>query len=146
LIPDAGLLISLAKADVLQLLRVLGMPVYVVDQVLHETTFDKRFEDAVRIDAFVHGSTDLVHVFETVVGKAAAEWRAGGETGRQPRQGETAIEELLARLDEITGDSDSPVMLRYENSDARKSRFVVPEKVLVVSTKELLIGMTVWPD
>jgi hypothetical protein len=141
LIPDAGPLISLAKADVLQLLRVLGMPVYVVDQVLHETTFDRRFEDAVRIDAFVRSSTDLVHVFETAVGKAAAERRAGGETGRQPGQGETAIEELLARLDEITGDPDSPVMLLYENSDIRKSRFVVPENVHVVSTRELLIGM-----
>jgi predicted nucleic acid-binding protein len=141
LIPDAGPLISFAKADELRLLRVLGLPVYVVDQVRYETTRDKRFVDAVRIESFIQNNKDLVKVFETAVGKAAAERRVGGETGRQPGQGEAAIAELLARLDEITGDPDAPVMLLYEDSDLRKSRFVVPENVHVVSTKGLLVGM-----
>jgi predicted nucleic acid-binding protein len=141
LVPDAGPLISLAKADELRLLRVLGLPVFVVDHVLYETTRDKRLEDAVRIEAFLQENKTLVQVFETAVGKAAAKRRAGGESGRQPGQGEAAIAEFLARLDELTGDPDAPVMLLYEDGDIRKSRFVLPENVHVVSTKGLLVGM-----
>jgi hypothetical protein len=109
--------------------------------VLYETKGEKRFDDASRIEAFVKDNADLVHVFETEVGKAAAQRRAEGERGRQRGQGEAAIAEFLARLDEIAGDPDAPVMLLYEDSDVRKSRFVLPENVHVVSTKGLLVGM-----
>ncbi len=139
-IPDAGPLISLAKADHLEVLLTLGYPIYVVDQVKYEVTRDKRFADASRIERFMRDYANVVHEFVTAVGQAAASRRAGGEI-RQPGQGEAAIAELINRLDEVTGDSDAPMLLLYEDSDVRKSRFVLPLNVHVVSTWSLLLGL-----
>lgn len=139
-VPDAGPLISLGRADALSILLRLGLPIYVVDQVLFEVTRDERHEDARRIAAFVQEHPQTVHVFSTVVGGEAARRRHAGEAGRQKGQGEAAIAEFLARLDEVAG-PDAPVLLVYEDSDVRKSRFVLPDTVHVVSTKALLVGM-----
>ena len=140
IIPDAGPLISLGKADSLEILLTLGYPIYVVDQVRYEITRDKRFVDASRIEGFIRAHASIVHEFVTAVGQAAASRRAAGET-RQPGQGEAAIAELLSRLDETTGDPDAPVLLLYEDSDVRKSRFVLPPNVHLVSTWSLLLGL-----
>lgn len=139
-IPDAGPLISLGKIDRLDILLTLGHPIYVVDQVRYEVTKDKRFADASRIEGFMRDHANVVREFATAVGGAAASRRAGGEI-RQPGQGEAAIAELLSRLDEITRDPDAPVLLLYEDSDVRKSRFVLPSNVHVVSTWSLLLGL-----
>jgi hypothetical protein len=139
-IPDAGPLISLGKADCLEILLTLGYPIYVVDQVRYEVTRDKRFTDASRIECFMRDHTSMVHEFATAVGQAAASRRVGGEI-RQPGQGEAAIAELLNRLDEITGDPDAPVLLLYEDSDVRKSKFILPSNVHVLSTWSLLLGL-----
>jgi len=141
LIPDAGPLISLAKADRLGLLLVLGLPVIVPDQVLFEATRDTRHEDARRIATFARAHPDAVLEFRTAVGEAAAGRRAAGETGRQKGQGEAAIAELLARLDEITQEPDDPVLLLYEDSDIATRRFVLPGNVHLLSTKAFLIGL-----
>jgi predicted nucleic acid-binding protein len=140
LVPDAGPLISLAKADCLDLLLLLELPVVLVDQVQFEVTRHKQFADAVRIEQFVQSHAAEVHVFATAVGAAAAVRRTQGEV-RQPGQGEAAIAELLQRLDEVNGDADAPVLLLYEDSDVRKSRFVLPDNVHVVSTSGLLAGL-----
>lgn len=141
-IPDAGPLISLGRADRLDLLLRLRLPIYVVDQVRYEATRQaERFPDARRIDAFLRANADTVHEFATEVGKSAAARRNAGDTGRQRGIGEAAIAEFLARLDEVTGSPDDPVMLLYEDSDIRHSRFVLPGNVHVVSTKALLVGM-----
>jgi hypothetical protein len=140
IVPDAGPLISLGKADRLPILLKLNLPIYVVDQVHYEVTHDKRFADAVRIERFVRDNPGLVHVFATAVGAAAAERRAAGETGRQKGQGEAAIAEFLNRLDEVT-DADAPVMLLYEDSDIMKSNFVLPGNVHPVGTWPLLLRM-----
>lgn len=140
-IPDAGPLISLAKADALALLLQLRLPIVLVDQVLFEVTRAKSFEDARRIDAFVRDNPEWVSVFQTEVGFAAAARRAAGGFVRQRGQGEAAIAEFLVRLDEVTGDPESPVLMVYEDSDIRKSVFVLPETVPLVSTKGLLLGL-----
>ncbi len=141
LIPDAGPLISLAKADRLRLLLAPGLPVVVADQVLFEATRDTRHEDARRIAEFVRAYPDAVLKFRTAVGDAAAARRAAGETGRQKGQGEAAVAELLARLDEITQAPDDPVLLLYEDSDVATKRFVLPGNVHLLSTKAFLVGL-----
>ena len=140
IVPDAGPLISLGKADRLSLLLKLERPIYIVDQVHHKATYDKRFPDAGRIERFVRDNPDLVHVFATVVGAAAAQRRAAGETGRQKGQGEAAIAEFLNRLDEVA-DADASVMLLYEDSDFLSSNFVLPRHVHPIATWPLLLRM-----
>jgi hypothetical protein len=138
-VPDAGPLISLGRADRLPVILSLGLPVYVVDQVFFEVTQDKRFPDAERIERFVRTEA-CVHAFETAVGKAAAERRARGET-RQPGQGEAAIAEFLSRIEEITGNPDSPVLMLFEDSDVQKRNFILPGNVHIISTWALLLGL-----
>ena len=170
IVPDAGLLISLGRADRLTLLLKLNCPVHVVDQVKFEATKDERFPDAARIETFIRDHSDMVHEFVTAVGVlgrsedprhaahrhpdrqlrdrapdagqpgVAATRRAAGES-RQPGQGEAAIAEVLNRMEEVTGDPDAPVLLLYEDSDVRRGRFVLPENVHVLSTWGLLLGL-----
>lgn len=139
-VPDVGPLISLGHADRLDLLLLLGLPIWIVDQVLHEATSNPRFGDARRIAAFVQDHPAAVRVFATAVGEAATARRAAGHAGRQRGQGEAAIAEFLVRLDEVAR-PDDPVLLLYEDSDIRQSRFVLPANVHLVSTLALLQGM-----
>jgi hypothetical protein len=141
LVPDAGPLISLGRIDRLSLLLLLKLPIYLVDQVVYEVTRDPQFADAQRMQALITQHSSTVQVFQTVVGQAAAQRRAGGEAGRQKGQGEAAIAEFLARLDEVLDSPDDPVLLLYEDSDIMKQRFVVPDNVHLLSTRALLIGL-----
>lgn len=140
LIPDAGPLISLGKADCLDVLLLLGFPIYVVDQVRYEVTRNKQFLDASRIEKFVRGHPGVVNEFSTAVGQAAAQRRAQGEV-RQPGQGEAAIAEFLQRLDEVTDDPDAPVLLLFEDNDILKHRFLITDNMHLVSTLGLLRGL-----
>lgn len=141
LIPDAGPLISLSRADRLDLLLALKLPVVVVDQVMFEVTRDRQHEDARRIIAFMQLHSSAVHEFQTAVGEAAAGRRTAGEMGRQKGQGEAAVAELLARLDEAIEAPDDPVLLLYEDSDVSTKRFVLPGNVHLISTKAFLVGL-----
>jgi hypothetical protein len=141
-VPDAGPLISLGRADRLDLLLALDLPIWIVDQVQFEATREiNRFPDAARVANFVAANPDKVHVFETAVGNTAAARRSGGNFTRQRGVGEAAIAEFLVRLDEVMAAPDDPVMLLYEDSDIASSRFVMPANVHVVSTWSLLQGM-----
>lgn len=140
-IPDAGPLISLAKGGAIDVLTLLGLPIVIADQVYFEATRNPDFDDARRIARFVETHTDLVEVFTTAVGTAAAQRRAAGETGRQKGQGEAAMAELLARLDEVTGDAETPVLVLFEDSDILKSTFVLPANAHLISTRALLDGL-----
>lgn len=138
LVPDAGPLISLGKAGRLEILLKLSLHVYVVDQVLYETTRDPWHEDARRIAAFVRENQGSVHVFETEVGRAAAARRAAGETSRQRGQGEAAVAEFLARLDEVLEQPDDRALILFEDSDVRTGVFLTAANVDLVSTRALL--------
>lgn len=140
MVPDAGPLISLAKAGLLDLLLLPGCPVHVVDQVRYEVTGSKQLPDAVLIGEFILRHPETMHEFSTAVGQAAASRRAGGEV-RQPGQGEAAIAEFLQRLDEITGDPGTPVLLLFEDGDIRKSRFLLPDSIHLLSTRAFLLGL-----
>ena len=138
IIPDAGPLISLGKADRLEVLLKPGLPLYIVDQVLYEATRDPRHVDARRIAAFVRSNNPAVRTFETEVGRAAAARRAAGETGRQRGQGEAALAEFLARLDEGLDHADDRALLLFEDSDIRTGVFLTGANVDLVSTRALL--------
>jgi hypothetical protein len=138
-VPDAGPLISLGRADRLDLLLLLGLPVWIVDQVLHEAAGDPRFADAGRVAGFVRDHPETVHIFATAVGGMAAAQRAAGPR-RQPGLGEAAIAEFLARLEEVAA-PDDPVLLLYEDGDIRQARFILPPNVHLVSTRALLLGL-----
>jgi hypothetical protein len=140
LIPDAVPLISLSRAGQLGVLLKLGCPIYIVDHVRYEVTHDKRFPDAARIETFIRDNHGAVHEFRTAVGTAAAIRREAGET-QQPGQGEAAIAEFINRIDEITSNPDAPALLLFEDSDIRKSRFILPSNIHVVSTWGLLRGL-----
>jgi hypothetical protein len=95
-VPDAGLLISLAKAERLDLLTVLGLPVYIVDQVQWEATCNSDKPDAVAIAEFVEAKAELVHIAPTETGENALFAREAGRVGkRQASLGEAAISEFL---------------------------------------------------
>lgn len=141
LVPDAGPLISLATIDRLELLLAVDLPIYLVDQVAHEVTVRDTLPDARRIRRFIHEHTDMVTIFSTAVGQAAARRRSEGETGRQKGQGEAAIAEFLARMDEVLTSPDDPVLLLYEDSDIMKRRFVMPDNVHILSTRAFLLGL-----
>jgi hypothetical protein len=127
IIPDAGPLISLGKADRLEVLLKPGLPLYIVDQVLYEATRDPRHVDARRIAAFVRSNS-----------RAVAARRAAGETGRQKGQGEAALAEFLARLDEVLDHPYDRALLLFEDSDIRTGVFLTAANVDLVSTRALL--------
>ena len=141
LVPDADPLISLARGGVLDLLLRLNLPIIIPDQVEFEVTRRDDLRDAQTIKTFCLDNPDRVQIFVTEVGSMAAERRAAGQTGRQRGLGEASIAETLNRLDEIVDDPDAPVLLLFEDDDVRRSSFVVPGNVHVLSTWSLLLGM-----
>ncbi|MCM2473166.1 hypothetical protein HGO38_06705 [Rhizobium sp. CG5] len=139
-VPDAGPLISLAKADRLDLLTALGLPVYVMDQVYWEATRNRDKPDAMLIAEFVAENSDLIHIAETETGENARFAREGGRLGmRQSSLGEAAISEFLTEFE--VRFEDTAALLIYEDSDFKRKRFVIPENVHVVSTKSFLYGL-----
>lgn len=141
IVPDSGPLISLAKGNSLNLLLKLNIPIYITDQVYYETTKDTRFQDAIDIRKFIEDNPNVINIFETLFGKIAAQERKDLNPKRQPGIGEASISEFMARLDEVTGDSHSPALLLFEDTDIQKSKIIIPSHVHLLSTKGLLVGL-----
>jgi hypothetical protein len=139
-IPDAGPLISLGKADRLDLLLRLEIPIYLVDQVIFEATRVPSYDDAHRITAFIRDNPDRVRVVTTFVGTAAAQARAGDPALPQRGLGEAAIAEFYGRIDEVI-DPAEPILILFEDSDVRRINALVRGNVHLLSTKGLLKGM-----
>jgi hypothetical protein len=139
-IPDAGPLISLGKADRLDLLLLLDVPIYLVDQVVFEVTQDAKHDDAARIEAFIVANPDRVRVVTTFVGTAAARARAESPDQRQRGLGEAAVAEFYTRIDEVV-DPDEPILVLFEDSDVRRINALVRGNVHLLSTRGLLKGL-----
>lgn len=139
-IPDSGPLISLGRADRLDLLLLLDLPIYLVDQVAFEATHSQHHEDAPRIRAFIEGNPDRVRVVTTFVGTAAAAARRRRPGTRQRGLGEAAIAEFYSRIDEFI-DTDEPVLVLFEDSDVRRITALIRGNVHLLSTWGLLKGM-----
>lgn len=139
-VPDAGPLISLAKAERLDLLLALKLPVYVMDQVYWEATQNRDKPDALAIAAFVAAHSDLFHIAETETGENARFAREAGRVGkRQSGLGEAAISEFLTGFEARF--ADTAALLIYEDSDFMRKRIVIPDNVHVVSTKSFIYGL-----
>jgi hypothetical protein len=138
IVPDAGPLISLARANALDVLLALEIPIYIIDHVLYEVG-KPEFIDGQIIRQFVAEHADRIHEFETFVGKQAKAVRDAGFSGRQPGLGEAAISEFLSKYD-LEFDDMSPMLL-FEDSDISKRKIIVPDSVHVTSTMKLLKGL-----
>jgi hypothetical protein len=106
-VPDAGPLISLARAERLDLLTALGLPVYIMDQVRWEATHNREKPDAVAIAKFIETNSGMVHIETTETGENARVAREAGRIGkRQASLGEAAISEFLtdfeARFEDVS--------------------------------------------
>jgi hypothetical protein len=138
-IPDSGPLISLGRAERLDLLLLLDLPIYPVDQVAFEATHSERDEDARRIRTLFEDNPGRVRVVTTCVGAAAAAARRRGPSVRHRGLGEAAIAEFYSRIDEYI-DPDEPVLVLFEDSDVRRITALVRGNVHLLSTWGLLKG------
>ena len=139
-IPDSGPLISLGHADRLDLLLLLDLPIYLIDQVAFEATHSQHHENATRIGAFIGGNPDRVRIVTTFVGAAAAAARKRKPRTRQRGLGEAAIAEFYSKIDEFI-DPDAPVLVLFEDSDVWRITALVRGNVHLLSTWGLLKGM-----
>jgi hypothetical protein len=140
-IPDAGPLISLGRADGLDLLLQLHLPIYLIDQVYFEVTRDPTFEDAKLVKQFVESHPHQVTVIDTQVGRLAWLERQMNPTARQRHLGEAAITDFLTnQLRELVAPSD-PVLLLFEDNDVMRMNVLLRDRVHLLSTKAFLIGM-----
>jgi hypothetical protein len=139
-VPDTGPLISLARAERLDLLTLLRLPVYIVDQVFFEATRSEGKPDAAAIAEFVAGNAAQVHVAETATGiNARLAREAGLASRRQSSLGEASVSEFLTDFDNRFDDV-APLLI-FEDSDILKGRIVIPGNVHVVSTKTFVYGL-----
>lgn len=140
IVPDAGPLISFAKANRLDLLTILGLPIYIMDQVFWEATRNRDKPDAALIAEFADANSGLVHITETETGRNA---RLASQSGladkRQSSLGEAAISEFLTDF-EMYFEDTAPLLI-YEDSDFKRKRIVIPDNVHVVSTKSFIYGL-----
>ena len=139
IIPDAGPLISLARGSALEALLMVDVPIYIVDEVLHETTRNKAFPDAQAIEGFVQNNRQ-VHVFETEVGRLSAKMREVDPSYSPSGMGEAAIAQFYARLHEIV-EQDAPIMVLFEDSDVKRIQIVADGNVWLLTTKAFLKGL-----
>ena len=112
LLPDAGPLISLGKINALDLLLLPNMDIVVVDAVLAETTFDKKFPEAQIIEAFVD---EYATVKTTQEGRALLA-ALHSKSARPRHAGDFSMLRFL--LSQST--AKSPCLVLFEDSDILK--------------------------
>lgn len=138
-LPDSGPLISLSIGHHLDLLLRLGIPIFIVDEVLRECTLDPSRPGARTIVNFVLDNPERVFVGQTFVGEMADRVRKEGKT---PGRGlvEAAAAEFFANIDRFIDPAD-PVLILFEDNDIPKINAVIRGNVHILSTWGLLKGM-----
>jgi hypothetical protein len=134
LVPDAGPLITLAYADALDLLRLPGWPIVLVDMVLHELTRAQTPTSA-RIADWVerHG----LALQPTQIGTQYAQASATTQGAlRKANLGERAIQEFMNQL-ALREASQSAVFL-FEDHKIARTGFLLPPACQKVSTRAFL--------
>jgi len=135
LLPDAGPLITLAYADVLDLLLKPGWPVKVVDMVLHEVTRNVT-PSSQKIGQWV--AERSLPVLNTRTYQHHLAMLAGGEVKpRKANLGEIAIQEAMTEL-ALTASATTGVFLFEDHKIARAS-FLLPDNCRKVSTRAWLL-------
>jgi hypothetical protein len=149
---DTGPLITLAYANALDLLLLLDMPIYIVDEVYYEATHNKKYKDAILIKSFISKHKNIISIPETFIGNSASKFRSENPDKKTPRDlGEAAIQNFINNdLFKSIGE-DIPALLLFEDD---KNITIGNDMIHLLSTKKLIYtlaelglidsGMTVW--
>lgn len=134
IVTDTSPLFTLVLADALDVLLRPGIPVTIPDAVYIEATRVHGAPGAERIVAWINAHLDLVRIVPTDIG---IDQQRRLEEGRSTRGlGEQAAIEALERF--LLSDPSAEALLLFEDSDLRKRRAVVDERVSLISTGDFL--------
>ena len=140
IVTDAGPLITLAVADALDTLKLLGVRIVIPDMVRFEVTRHADKPGAHEFLAWLDENDELVEIGITEEFAEFTELLALNPALRTRNRGEMAAAEVLAK--ELDGGIDAGLLL-FEDSDIRKANFLVriPDNVLILSTSTFLHGL-----
>ncbi len=140
IVTDAGPLITLAVADALDTLTLLGVRVVIPDMVRFEVTRHIAKPGAQELLAWLDLNRDTVEIGDTEEYAEFSALLALNPALRTRNRGEMAAAEILAR--ELAAGIDAGLLL-FEDSDVRKTNFLVriPDNVLILSTSTFLHGL-----
>jgi predicted nucleic acid-binding protein len=141
-IPDSGPLISLYRANSLDVLLTLDMPIILVDEVVAEVAAkpDQSDQDAT-IAAFITTNDRVVKIARTDVGDDQVALRQAGLHKSGRNMGEAAIADFMAKTMPQLIKNNAPVLLLYEDGDVKGKRMILPNNVHLLSTVGMLKGM-----
>jgi hypothetical protein len=140
IVTDAGPLITLAVANALDTLLLLGARVIIPDVVQFEVTRHIDRPGAQEFIAWSGAHRGMVEIGHTEEFDEFTELLARDPARRTRNRGELAAAELLAT--ELEGGIDAGLLL-FEDSDIKKASFLVriPDRVLLLSTSTFLHGL-----
>lgn len=140
IVTDAGPLITLAVADALDTLTLLGARVIIPDMVQFEVTRHIDRPGAQEFIAWLSARPSGVEIGHSEEFDEFAEILALDPARRMRNRGELAAAEILAN--ELEGGIDAGLLL-FEDSDIKKASFLVriPDRVLLLSTSTFLHGL-----
>src|SRR5471030_3265812 len=140
IVTDAGPLITLAVADALDTLTLLGVRVVIPDMVRFEVTRHAGKPGAQELLAWLDLNLDAVEIGDTEEYAEFSALLALNPALRTRNRGEMAAAESLAR--ELADGIDAGLLL-FEDADVRKTNFLVriPDNVLILLTSTFLHGL-----
>jgi predicted nucleic acid-binding protein len=140
IVTDAGPLITLAVADALDTLKLLGARIVIPDMVRYEVVRHADKPGAQEFLAWLDDNSALVEIGATEEYAEFMDMLALNPTLRTRNRGEMAAAEVLAN--ELADGVDAGLLL-FEDSDIRKANFLVrvPDNVLILSTSTFLYGL-----
>ena len=134
IVTDTSPLLTLVLADALDVLLRPGLPVSIPDAVYIEATRVRRAPGAQRILEWINDHLDRVRIVPTEIG---IDQQRRLEEGRPVRGlGEQAALETLDRF--LRSDPASKALLLFEDSDLRKRRAIIEDRVSLISTGDFL--------
>ncbi|KQT85675.1 hypothetical protein [Methylobacterium sp. Leaf466] len=134
IVTDTSPLLTLVLADSLDVLLRPGLPIRIPDAVYIEATRVRGAPGAEQIVEWINANLDAVQIVPTDIGIDQQRRLAEGRSIRG--LGEQAALETLDRL--LKSDPTAQALLLFEDSDVRKRRAVVEERVSLISTGDFL--------
>ncbi len=134
IVTDTSPLFTLVLADALDVLLRPGLAVTIPDAVYIEATRVHGAPGAEEIMEWINAHLDVVRIVPTDIG---IDQQRRLEEGRSIRGlGELAAVEALERF--LRGDPTAEALLLFEDSDVRRRRAIVDERVSLISTGDFL--------
>lgn len=134
IVTDTSPLITLAVADELDVLLRAGLKIEIPDAVYSEATRVPTAPGANRIKDWINANSEQVRIVPTEIG---IDQRKRLEDGRTVKDmGEQAALETLDIF--LAKNADGEALLLFEDSDIRRRRAVVDDRVSLISTGDFL--------